>query len=84
MAFHLRALVRRRANPRSELIDAYCGAISELREANSEFGRDPYRIFSRQEIENLVLDYRQSKMANIRPAMMRYLQLLESGNQAPA
>lgn len=67
----------------SELIDAYNGAVMELRAANAGIGHDPLRLFSPQEVESLVLDYREHKLANIRPAMRRYLQLLEHGYQVP-
>lgn len=69
---------------RSELIVAYSSAVAELRRANFETGRDPSRLFSRQEVERVVSDYRSHNLAKIQPAMRRYLQLLEHGYHAPA
>lgn len=67
----------------SELIDAYNSAVAEFRRASFESGGDPSILFTVQEIERVVSDYQARNLANIRPAMRRYLQLLEHGYQAP-
>ena len=44
-----------------QLIEAYNGAVAESRSASEQINLDPFRLFSRDEIEGLVGDYRSNK-----------------------
>ena len=67
-----------------QLIEAYNGAVAESRSASGEINLDPFRLFSRDEIEGLVGDYRSNRLSSKAPAMNRYLELLEQGYKWPA
>ena len=67
-----------------QLIEAYNGAVAESRSANGQINPDPFRLFSRDEIEGLVGDYRSNRLSSKAPAMNRYLELLEQGYKWPA
>jgi hypothetical protein len=67
-----------------QLIEAYNGAVAESRAANGPTDLDPLRLFSRDEIEGLVGDYRSDKLSIEAPAMKHYLELLEQGYKWPA
>jgi hypothetical protein len=67
-----------------QLIEAYNGAVAESRAANGLTDLDPLRLFSRDEIEGLVGDYRSDKLSIKAPAMKHYLGLLEQGYKWPA
>lgn len=67
-----------------QLIDAFNGAVAELRTAGAPHGDDPSRLFSFSEIEDLVGHYRASRLSKLGPAMTRYLLLLDRGYRWPA
>ena len=62
-----------------KLIGAYNDAVAEHRTGVS----GPVRLFNPDEIERLVRDYRGDRLSNIRPAMIRYLLLLDRGYRLP-
>lgn len=64
------------------LIKAYNDAVSEAHPRNT--GETlPSELFSPSEIQHLVEDYRANRLSNIRPAMERYLSLLDRGYRWP-
>jgi len=67
-----------------ELIEAYNAAVAEYRSDNTKTHLGPFRLFSRDEIERLVDDYRLNKLSIMAPAMKHYLKLLEEGFRLPA
>jgi hypothetical protein len=67
-----------------QLIEAYNGAVAESRAANGLTDIDPLRLFSRDEIEVFVGDFRSDKLSIKAPAMKHYLELLEQGYKWPA
>jgi hypothetical protein len=64
------------------LINAYNDAVFETRSANSG-DTGSLQLFSWDEVEHLVKDYRADRRANIGPAMERYLSLLDRGYRWP-
>jgi hypothetical protein len=67
-----------------QLIEAYNGAVAESRAADGLTDLDPLRLFSRDEIEVFVGDFRSDKLSIKAPAMKHYLELLEQGYKWPA
>lgn len=67
-----------------ELIEAYNAAVAESRSGNTQTHLSPLRLFSRDDIECLVSDYRLNKLSIMVPAMKHYLKLLEEGSRLPA
>jgi hypothetical protein len=67
-----------------QLIEAYNGAVAESRSADGQTNLDPFRLFSRDEVESLVGDYRSNRLSSKAPAMKHYLELLEQGYKWPA
>lgn len=65
------------------LINAYNDAVAESRATNAPADRHS-EPFSRDEIEHLVKDYRADRLSNIKPAMKRYLSLLDRGYRWPS
>jgi hypothetical protein len=70
--------------PRKTGGGAYNGAVAESRAANGLTDIDPLRLFSRDEIEVFVGDFRSDKLSIKAPAMKHYLELLEQGYKWPA
>jgi hypothetical protein len=64
------------------LITAYNDAVCETHPANAGETK-PSQLFSWDEIEHLVKDYRADRFSNIGPAMERYLSLLDRGYTWP-
>jgi hypothetical protein len=64
------------------LIKAYNDAVSEAHTMNARETRSS-ELFSPDEIQHLVEDYRADRLSNIGPAMERYLSLLHRGYRWP-
>lgn len=62
-----------------QLIGAYNAAVAEMQTTARLAGRDLNRLFTRREVEQLVLNFRAKNYSKLGPAMKRYLQLLEEG-----
>jgi hypothetical protein len=64
------------------LVSAYNDAVSETHPLSAGETR-PSQLFSWDEIEHLVKDYRADRLSDIGPAMERYLSLLDHGYRWP-
>lgn len=64
------------------LIRAYNDAVVETRSTYVTASK-PSQLFSWEEVEDLVKDYRADRLSDIRPAMEHYLSLLDRGYRWP-